>query len=409
MWVPTTAAELEGRVGAGELSEHAGLEAKQEIAGNTFKVARAVAAMATAGGIIVYGVAEDEHGRLARLAPIDLHGAAERVDSIVRDGVREAPTIRMVALERNDDPGRGYLVVVVPPSPRAPHMVILNGDNRFYGRSATATRPLEEYEVRLLYERQTRQGRDLDALLEATVAWAGLLASDLSADMHAFAEPAVLDDELWARAAAGSNRQAFAEELRTSALTLPRLVPGGARDVRSNYMQSSAFGGSAWRWHHASAPEKFAAAGDQRQSRTDLLCEIATTGAGRLFCVIGERYTPGNVAPAIERLYLWPEIAVDNLVGFLAMLGELYRRVPYYATVNLGVQLRGLAGGAYETERRFRTEPYEADIERRVMQRSAIELIDRPAAVATDLLRPFLDRLLGEGADPFAEAGTGRT
>jgi hypothetical protein len=98
MWVPTTAAELEGRVGAGELSEHAGLEAKQEIAGNTFKVARAVAAMATAGGIIVYGVAEDEHGRLARLAPIDLHGAAERVDSIGRRMARRGFARRIPAV-----------------------------------------------------------------------------------------------------------------------------------------------------------------------------------------------------------------------------------------------------------------------------------------------------------------------
>lgn len=79
------------------------------------------------------------------------------------------------------------------------------------------------------------------------------------------------------------------------------------------------------------------------------------------------------------------------------MVGELYRRAPYYGPVDVGMQLRGLEGGVYETERRWGTALYERDRERQHRRRSALDLIDEPAAVAVDLLRGFLERLHGEG------------
>ena len=68
-----------------------------------------------------------------------------------------SPGLRVTveALYRAD--GTGYLVVVVPESPAAPHMV----DDRYDGRSATAAQPLSDTEVRRLWSRhvQRRAGR----------------------------------------------------------------------------------------------------------------------------------------------------------------------------------------------------------------------------------------------------------
>jgi hypothetical protein len=96
------------------------------------------------GGVLIYGVAEDEHGRPTALRPFKLAGARERVDQISQSSISEPPEIDVRALECPNDPSRGYLVVVVPQSPRAPHQVIVRGEMRYYGRGATGNRRLTE-------------------------------------------------------------------------------------------------------------------------------------------------------------------------------------------------------------------------------------------------------------------------
>lgn len=164
MWVPDSTEEFEAKVRSGELFEHSGFEAKRQPV-SSFKTARAIAGLAAGGGLFVLGVDEDDDKRLTVLSPIDLAGAAERIDNIVRDAIREVPAIRIQALPLAEDPGRGYLVVVVPASPRAPHMVILDEDNRFYERSARSTVPMDEHKVALYYERRARQQVDRDRVL----------------------------------------------------------------------------------------------------------------------------------------------------------------------------------------------------------------------------------------------------
>ncbi|MDQ3302895.1 MAG: ATP-binding protein [Actinomycetota bacterium] len=93
-----------------------------------------VAAMANDGGTLLYGVDEDDHGEPAVRTPIQLDGARERVDQIVRTCISEPPDIEIRAIPTEEDEGKGYLVVAVPLSPRAPHMVTVGKDNRYYGR-----------------------------------------------------------------------------------------------------------------------------------------------------------------------------------------------------------------------------------------------------------------------------------
>lgn len=165
------------------------------------ELAKDVAAMATDGGVLLYGVGEDEHGNPTVPEPISLKGAAERVSQIVSTSIAEVPFIeppRPYPLA--DDPSRGYLVVVVPQSARSPHMVIVNRDNRFYGRGANGNRILNEGDVARLYER--RQGWEIDRfqVLDEAIAHAPVPELRDQGYVHAYARPVVPDQGFYARA-----------------------------------------------------------------------------------------------------------------------------------------------------------------------------------------------------------------
>ena len=120
MWIPKTEEEIVVMVTSGTLRETETFDAKRELPKNSKELAKDVAAMATEGGVLLYGVDEDDQGRPTILAPISLAGARERVDHIVSSGIAEAPYISVNPIETAVDRSKGYLVVVVPRSPRAP-------------------------------------------------------------------------------------------------------------------------------------------------------------------------------------------------------------------------------------------------------------------------------------------------
>jgi hypothetical protein len=124
--------------------------------------------MSTDGGVLLYGVKEDRNGRLTIRNPIELAGARERIAQIVETSVAEVPVIDIRPYPTDSDPSVGYLIVLVPQSPRAPHQVVVGSDLRFYGRGATGNRILTEHEIALLYERRQSWERDRDVLLDGS-------------------------------------------------------------------------------------------------------------------------------------------------------------------------------------------------------------------------------------------------
>ena len=134
MWMPTSEREILTAIEGGALIETASFDAKVALPakGRSKDIAVDVAAMANDGGTLLYGVGEDEDARLTIPKPFDLAGARERVDQIVHTCISEPPAIEVYSIPTDDDPGLGYLVVGIPPSPRAPHMVTVGGDNRYY-------------------------------------------------------------------------------------------------------------------------------------------------------------------------------------------------------------------------------------------------------------------------------------
>jgi predicted HTH transcriptional regulator len=215
MWIPKDEQEIVSAMTNGSLEETLTFDAKREIPLKNIDTAKDVSALAnTAGGVLLYGVDEDSDGRLTVLHPIVLENQRERIDQIVRNSVDEVPRFTISRIETQADTSKGYLVVVVPPSDRAPHMVIVKGERRFYGRGETGNYILGQTEVGRLYERRRLAESNILPELEKGIEEAPLADNDEFAHLHIVARPVFLDDTILTKAL--SSGQSHKELLRVS-------------------------------------------------------------------------------------------------------------------------------------------------------------------------------------------------
>lgn len=171
MWRPRTEAEIRVGIENGATIEKSSFDAKQELPapGKNKDLAKDICAMTVDGGTLLYGLGGDNPTRPDQPMPFETGGARERIDSVVHSGIDEPPTADAYEIDSEDQPGRGYVCVVVPPSPRAPHMLTVDGDRRYWGRGDTGNRLLSENEVARLYARRTEMDAQTStALDEAT-------------------------------------------------------------------------------------------------------------------------------------------------------------------------------------------------------------------------------------------------
>jgi hypothetical protein len=171
VWHPRTEAEIQAGIDNGIVRETASFDAKQALPppGRNKDLAKDICAMTVDGGSLVYGLGGDDRTRPNRRKPFDLTGAAERIDQVTQTGIAEPPVIEVYDIPSEEKPGSGYLCVIVPASPRAPHMLTIDGDNRYWARGATCNRILTEGEVARLYERRERWAADRDQMLARTI------------------------------------------------------------------------------------------------------------------------------------------------------------------------------------------------------------------------------------------------
>lgn len=94
-----------------------------------------------------------------------LAGLPERIDQVARSTVSPPLEVHPLVVPGEGVPGQGYVVVRVPPSPEAPHMV----DGRYWGRGALTKEPLSDAQVREVFDRRSRARADANQLLAAVV------------------------------------------------------------------------------------------------------------------------------------------------------------------------------------------------------------------------------------------------
>lgn len=116
------------------------------------ELARDLASLSVDGGVIVIGI-EDNHGKPRAVIGANTEGFVSHLDATARSTVTPPLTITTTTIPHPTDPELAVLVVTVPASAGAPHMV----DNKYWGRGDEGKRPLSDIEVRrLLAFRQER-------------------------------------------------------------------------------------------------------------------------------------------------------------------------------------------------------------------------------------------------------------
>jgi hypothetical protein len=399
VWIPTDAQEVSEAARAGRLTETPSFDAKADLPSENKNVelAKDVAAMATDGGVLLYGVAEDDNGQPTIPQPITLNGAAERVGQIVSTSIAEVPFIEVRPYPLSDDASRGFLAVIVPQSSRAPHMVVVKGDNRFYGRTANGNRILGEGDVARLYQR--RQGWTVDRLklLDEAIEHAPVKPIDGQAYVHAYARPVVLEPGMYVRAVErlGGNAQMHQRLIQCAHAT-------GLAGAYSRTLEQA----SVWRRHNADLWRLSTRVESERSSLDDITSlvdlNLYLDGYARLFC--GRASDTGITRSPTTPLIIEVVIA-GNVEAFFAVTALLYDAAGYYGAVDVGVAVTGIEGA--ESERATRGfesgPPYPSARFSRTDRIAAAQLKDAPE-VAQGLLHDLFDATTGiEGWNPWTQ------
>jgi hypothetical protein len=400
MWIPKSEEEIITAAHSGALEEGPTFDAKKELPGKgkNYELAKDVAAMATDGGVLLYGVDEDQHGEPTVLNPIPLVGQAERIQSIVLTSITEPPFIRISTISTSGDPSKGYIVVVVPLSERAPHMVIVKDEYRYYGRAGKLNRPLNEADVARLYERRGRTEVDRNALLETGIQHWSYPRHSALAYLYLFARPTLGTADLLHRAAGiGETPQSVLSEL---------ILATKHKDIfPTDLFEPDFYVTSRWQLREEGLRSYMGySSGTDASNKDDLAStldlQVNFDGTSYLFA--------GRVGDQLNsdgRLVFFPPTAAGLTTRFLALLGLLYDKARYFGSVDVGVAIVGIQGRvSYSGNNvilRHVTSPYDRDEYRRTTRSSALELKDGPRGVAKALLMPLFDAMSQGRVDPF--------
>ncbi len=141
------------------------------------ELAKDVCAFANAqGGTLLIGIGQDKATGEPQWPPVGVprrvngrQPTDEWIGQALNQNIAQRVNLTIHPLEL-DDSERCVIVIEVPPSPRAPHMVTYQQDNRFYRRyfrrHQFESLPAEEYEVREMFQRGLRYADAVATLLD---------------------------------------------------------------------------------------------------------------------------------------------------------------------------------------------------------------------------------------------------
>lgn len=389
MWVPTTEDEIELALANRALAETATFEAKSALPapGKNEDLAKSICAMTVDGGVILYGVGGPDKNLPTEPFPFPLADVPERIAQVAQTAISEPPHIEIHRIETPADPTSGFICVVVPPSPRAPHMLLL-GQNRYYGRGPAGNRILTEGEVARLYERRERWATDRVALVAQIVAdspFGGAVIAQGGA-LAVFARPVAPGRELLRDAA---RELAVDEFLRTELV-----IAAQHADITVAY---GAGIGQA-QWVTSDAAEVWVMSdGGPAKSIYQLRVIAGVDGTLTLWhCPIGRS---GFIAEG--------QLARD-VYQLLAVAGWCYERAGFFGAVDIGVIALGLKdtrGAGWAAPQYFSDSgvPYGRDAYDRSERILASELRGATKSLTARLLAPLFEALSPSSLDPFKE------
>ncbi|MBA2556739.1 MAG: hypothetical protein H0V12_05240 [Chloroflexi bacterium] len=394
--VPRTAAELATAIEEGVLVEGLGFDAKADLEhgakGNT-SLAIDLAAIAVSGGIIAIGVAEERYGEVRRLVPrpVKIGTYRERVSQVGLSRVDPPIFTTTIELLPEGDGEKGYLLILVPPSPDAPHMV----DGKYRGRSDTTNIVLGDADVRRIQSQRRRDHPDIATDLERAVARDPTpQATRKHAHLFVVGRPVVPTGPAMLQERLGHGWQKWFREDLIPLLSLRLYAP----DLRNaTTLQRRPDGWAATAGYLT--PDRQVAQGNIEDSLLEL--EIDEDGALRLFC---GRASDSMMSSNVRWTF---EVMLAGLTwGVLRAAAVVAEKTDHFGNWNFGVGLtnaRGIASHAANQRARWADPyPYGADEFRATTQATFAELQANRSGVI-DRLLGRLNRALNDDSIPLPD------
>ncbi|WP_121258975.1 helix-turn-helix domain-containing protein [Nocardioides ferulae] len=417
-WVPRDEAALADAAHSGLLVESHYFDPKESIpsgSGKNRELARDLASFAVDGGVLLVGVAESEDGP-PELAPVQLTGLPERVEQVARSIPDPPIPVTCTAIPTTNQPGYGYLLIEVPATGTAPHMV----DGRYMGRGDKTKTQLSDPEVLRLHQARAHTQGEIAKLVDAYVA-RDPIPPEVSAQAHGFvlAAPVRPRPEMLLNVRPdGRWQQLLHQLLDQGAHTVGTLLAKESQyrpSLRSVSEFSRRSDGAALTYGLSSAREPMVWGAGQPSIEDVVELEVTEDGAIR---VLTTRLGDGiegrgqvvfeDILPDLVRRTVSMASYVSDLTGYLGpwMFGVA-------ATNIAGKPASGSARINLSTIGRFGTDQPEY---RRYTEASRVEVQQSPGAVTERLVGRFLRSVGFENApsirplleDPIPDLGSER-
>jgi len=360
-------------------------------AGRNKDLAKDICAMTVDGGSLLYGLGGDDPTRPDRREPFDLAGASERVDQVAQTAIAEPAAVEIYDIPSEERPGLGYLCIVVPASPRAPHMLTIDGDSRYWGRGATGNRILTEGEVSRLYELRAQWAVDRGQVLEEVVS-SMPFTFDISTvgAMATVVTPVAPGRELLRLAAAGQQIDDFLRNRFVQAACVADPYPDQGSSGLGDAFSVSRPGADLW----VLTPQDATDRSFKYQARAELAADGSLT------------YWH---SPLLNTSQQGPVVVLERSVTravyqALAAARFLHEEAGFHGPVNIGVAVLGIEVAAgVSAIHAFSPTVYGAPEYRRNERVTSMELRSELDGLVRRLLAPLFEVISVRGYDPLAE------
>jgi hypothetical protein len=392
-WGPATWSDVVEAAAGGLLDETHWVDLKQELATGKATIntdlAKDLASLAVDGGLLVIGI-EDHNSHAGKVCGVELAGLADRVDQIARDKVRPSLVVRSVEVADPDHDGRGCLLVHIPPSAQAPHMV----EYVYYGRGDKVNIRLSDEQVRSIFADRARAQQGILADLRQMAEDDPMSEEDRkNGHLYLLARPDTASDEALVDFLARNDaHQAVLQMLHH--IRMARGDADFAPDLHRLPNQITRAEGHAFTTvNHQDRPYE--------DTMLDLL--IREDGGIRLTCGRGTDFWHKQTFPEREPTRaVIPMLVLGVTQSFAAFAGQLAdQHAAYQGQWKLGIRMDRLRGSqpldTVQNPFEWPGHPYTRDDYERITMATTEQLVNTPRAVADQLVMPLL-RGLGVAA-----------
>jgi hypothetical protein len=372
------------------------------------ELARDLASLAVSGGTLIIGVVDqqerDPSDPRSALAPMPLAGLVERVEQVALTRCDPPLLVKSGTIEGASDPSQGYLVVHVPPSAIAPHMV----EGKYWGRGEYTKRPLNNADVVALHDQRQALTRDAEEPLDSYVKRDPVVeAGHVQELAHLFfvavprpGRPGMLHEALddpnqWQQQLFRILYRHQRDEPTFGAWT-PDFSTAGHWSTRADGWAATSHNLKSGRTLEPSAREA-----------SVLEIEMSEDGFVRLFC--GRGSDSRSDAPEVE--YVIDPLVAGLVYRAARLAGDVAGETRYHGDWALGVamtELRGCVSNLMASNYWDEANQYPDDEYRATVRANTAELVDRPGAVVERLVGRLF-RTLGSHPAPQLDIFFGRT